>query len=563
MKRSLALALCFCGALLPASAQEPAPAAKASSIAGTVVKDPGSEPLKKAMVQVVAEDQKVGGNYTAVTDADGYFRVDNVVPARYRMYLEKSGYIEVNGRGHKSEVNIFTVQAGQSLEDLHLHMLATSVISGRITDEDGDPMSGVNVVAQRKKPGKAGRETALNGATNDLGEYRLAGLFPGQYWIVAIPPPDIRDYEQHNQKALLGTNLEDSPSEAQPDTRYLTTYYPGTYDAMQATSITLRAGDEIPVNFTLMPGRAYRIRGTLAGVTAAQKPEVELLSKAGDAYRANANEIGPDGQFEVRGVAPGSYVLRAGAGTGTPLLSVRQEVSVVAADVAGVKLTPLPSFTLSGHIFAEGDGATSLTPYSPNLRQAELPEDLGFFMNQDFFGTNTTVDRLGNFEWKNVDPGNYIVQVFGGNGQGFFLKSVRLGGRDVTTGFTVSGPAMLELVVSTKGGAVEGTVVEKEKDVDDAHPVANATAVAVPEEKYRKLADHFGMGQTDQHGRFTVRGLAPGSYTLYAWQDLEEGVWRDPDFLRSQEANGAAVKVEEGSHQTVELKLSPAGEEWR
>ena len=562
MKRSLALALCFCGALLPASAQEPA-AAKVSSIAGTVVKDPGSEPLKKAMVQVVAENQKLGGNYTAVTDADGYFRVDNVVPARYRMYVEKTGYIEVNRRGHKSEVNIFTVQAGQSLEDLQLHMLATSVISGRVTDEDGDPMSGVNVVAQRRKPGKAGRETALNGATNDLGEYRLAGLFPGQYWIVAIPPPDIRDYEQHNQKALLGTNLEDSPSEAQPDTRYLTTYYPGTYDAMQATSITVRAGDEMPVNFTLMPGRAYHIRGTLAGVTAAQKPGVELVSKAGDAYRANANEIGPDGQFEVRGVAPGSYVLRAGAGTGTPLLSVRQEVSVVAADVAGVKLTPLPSFTLSGHIFVEGDGVTSLAQYSPNLRQAELPEDPGFFMNQDFFGTNTTVDRLGNFEWKNVDPGNYIVQVFGGNGQGFFLKSVRLGGRDVTTGFTVSGPAMLELVVSTKGGAVEGTVVEKEKDVDDAHPVANATAVAVPEEKYRKLADHFGMGQTDQHGRFTVRGLAPGSYTLYAWQDLEEGVWRDPDFLRSQEANGAAVKVEEGSHQTVELKLSPAGEEWR
>ena len=562
MKRSLALALCFCGALLPASAQEPA-AAKVSSIAGTVVKDPGSEPLKKAMVQVVAEDQKLGGNYTAVTDADGYFRVDNVVPARYRMYVEKTGYIEVNRRGHKSEVNIFTVQAGQSLEDLQLHMLATSVISGRVTDEDGDPMSGVNVVAQRRKPGKAGRETALNGATNDLGEYRLAGLFPGQYWIVAIPPPDIRDYEQHNQKALLGTNLEDSPSEAQPDTRYLTTYYPGTYDAMQATSITVRAGDEMPVNFTLMPGRAYHIRGTLAGVTAAQKPGVELVSKAGDAYRANANEIGPDGQFEVRGVAPGSYVLRAGAGTGTQLLSARQEINVVAADVAGVKLTPLPSFTLSGHIFVEGDGVTSLAQYSPNLRQAELPEDPGFFMNQDFFGNNTTVDRLGNFEWKNVDPGNYIVQVFGGNGQGFFLKSVRLGGRDVTTGFTVSGPAMLELVVSTKGGAVEGTVVEKEKDVDDAHPVANATAVAVPEEKYRKLADHFGMGQTDQHGRFTVRGLAPGSYTLYAWQDLEEGVWRDPDFLRSQEANGAAVKVEEGSHQTVELKLSPAGEEWR
>jgi hypothetical protein len=40
-------------------------------------------------------------------------------------------------------------------------------------------------------------------------------------------------------------------------------------------------------------------------------------------------------------------------------------------------------------------------------------------------------------------------------------------------------------------------------------------------------------------------------------------MWRNPDFLKSQEANGAAVKVEEGSHQTVELKLSPVGEEWR
>jgi hypothetical protein len=87
--------------------------------------------------------------------------------------------------------------------------------------------------------------------------------------------------------------------------------------------------------------------------------------------------------------------------------------------------------------------------------------------------------------------------------------------------------------------------------------------VAVPEEKYRKLPYRFGIGSTDQRGRFTIRGLAPGSYTLYAWQGLEDGVWRDADFLKSQEANGMSVKVEESSDQKVELKLSPAGEEWR
>ena len=43
---------------------------------------------------------------------------------------------------------------------------------------------------------------------------------------------------------------------------------------------------------------------------------------------------------------------------------------------------------------------------------------------------NAPVDRLGNFEWKNVNPGNYIVQVYGGDAQGsYYLKSVTLGGR--------------------------------------------------------------------------------------------------------------------------------------
>ena len=98
-------------------------------------------------------------------------------------------------------------------------------------------------------------------------------------------------------------------------------------------------------------------------------------------------------------------------------------------------------------------------------------------------------------------------------------------------GFTASGPTALDLVVGLKASTIEGTVAEKEKDVDEVHPVANATVVAVPEEKYRKLPDRFGNGSSDQRGRFTIRGLAPGSYTLYAWQDLEDGIWRDPDFL--------------------------------
>ncbi|MGD0508196.1 MAG: carboxypeptidase regulatory-like domain-containing protein [Terriglobales bacterium] len=555
MTRPLALAFSILSAVLLASAQDSAPAAKASSIAGTVVQEPGSQPLKKVLVQVIAEEK--GESYTASTDADGHFHVENVIPGRYRVFLERAGFAGVNGRGLQSDINVVTVQAGQSLDDLSLRMLPTAIISGHVIDEDGDPMSGVRVVAQKKKPGKAGREGAASGSTNDLGEYRLPGLFPGQYWIVAMPPPDFRDYERQLEKSPHG----DHPSDAPPDSRYLTTYYPGTYDALQASAVTLKANDEMPINFTLVPARTYRVRGIVTGVASGQKAAVELVAKAGDSIHAD-NEVGPDGKFELRGIGPGSYVLKATAGTDWQSLTARQEISVVAADVDGVKLVVQPSFTIFGHLHIENSGGT-FPQYAANLRQADLPEDPGFFMSPEFFGTNAPVDRSGNFEWKNVNPGNYVVQVFGGEGQGFFLKSVTLGGRDITTGFTAGGPATLELVVSTKGGTLEGVVVEKEKDVDNVQPVANAAVVAVPEEKYRKLPDHFGVGSTDQHGRFTIRGVAPGSYTLYAWQDLDEGVYRDLDFLKSQEANGTAVKVEEGSHQQVELKVSPAGEEWR
>jgi protocatechuate 3,4-dioxygenase beta subunit len=595
LTRLLALVFFFLGALsfasLPASAQTPASPAHASSIAGIVVKQPGSQPLKKAVVQVISENQPTGGSYTASSDADGHFQIEDVQPGRYRIFIEKAGFVGVNDRGLKSESNVFTIRPGQSINDLLFQMLPTAVISGRITDEDGDPMAQVRVFALRKKPGKSKRESAGTVATNDLGEYRLGGLFPGQYWIVAMPPPDFRDYEKPREKSSSqenpGSNQSSNQTDIhgdQPDVRYLTTYYPGTYDVMQASSLALKSGDEMPVNLTLVPARTYRVRGTVTGITTGQRPVVELVSKAGDSF--HADEMGSDGQFEVRGVGPGSYTLiastNAATGSGSqsgPSLVARQDINVIAADIDGVKLVPLPAFTLSGHLRVEGASSGNIKPYDltqyvVNLRLAELPEDPGFFMSPDFFGANATVDRLGNFELKDVNPARYIVQVFGGNAQdNFFLKSARLGERDIETGFTASGPATLDLLISAKGGAIEGTVVssqssgqaETETNKHDAsHPLAaNATVVAVPEEKYRTLAGRFGTGSTDQHGHFTIRGLAPGTYTLFAWQDLEDGIWRESDFLKSQEANGTTVKIEEGSAQKIELKLSPVTEDWR
>lgn len=553
--RTLSILVILASLALPAVAEPVASSAGQGSMSGTVVKEPGSEPLKKVLVQVIAEDQKQGGNYSASTDADGHFAVENMVPGRYRVFFERTGFVAVNAQGLKADTNVFTVRAGQAVADLYFRMLPTAVISGRVTDEDGDPMPEVRVVVQKKRAGKAGRESVGMAATNDLGEYRLAGLFPGQYWVVAIPAPDFRDYERQQDKSAR----LDQQTESAPETRYLPTYYPGTNDALQGSSVALRPGDEVPVNLTLLPARAFQVRGVVSGIRANQSMVVELVAKADDSVRSV--EVRPDGQFEIRGVGPGTYVLRASSGTDAQSLTARQDVTVGAADVDGIKLVPQPSFNINGHLRVEGNGG-DITQYSINLRQAEAGAEGGLFASQESFGANAPVNRAGNFEWKNVNPGNYIVQVYGGNERGFFLKSATMAGRDISNGFLASGPASVELVVSTKGGTIEGTVLAKGTGGDKDVPEANASVVMVPDEKYRKVPDRYLNGATDQQGHFLIRGIPPGTYTVFAWQGLEEGVWSDPEFLKAQEGNGRTMRVEEDSHQSVELQLSSAGEEW-
>ena len=189
------------------------------------------------------------------------------------------------------------------------------------------------------------------------------------------------------------------------------------------------------------------------------------------------------------------------------------------------------------------------------LRPAPGTDDNGMSISVE--GWNAKVDRFGNFQWTNVTPGNYVASMYLDQSSDSFLKSASVGNNAADTGFDVTGPMTIELVIGSRAGALEGAVLDHDK------PASNAAVVAVPEEKYRKLHDRYGVGATDQNGHFTIRGIAPGKYTVFAWQDTDEGLYYDADFLKAQESNGIALKVEEGSRQKIELKLAPVSDDWQ
>ncbi len=168
------------------------------------------------------------------------------------------------------------------------------------------------------------------------------------------------------------------------------------------------------------------------------------------------------------------------------------------------------------------------------------------------------VNADGSFEWKNVSAGHYYVQISDASSlPDWFLKSVAAGGREVTdSGFSVSGgTTTLDVLASANGATAEG-VATNQKD----EPVADAVVVAVPEARFRSHPDRYRKVATDQGGRFTLRGLPPGDYTVFAWESVDGEAYYNPEFLKNYDGQGKALRVSEGDRTNLQLKTIPTVE---
>ena len=120
------------------------------------------------------------------------------------------------------------------------------------------------------------------------------------------------------------------------------------------------------------------------------------------------------------------------------------------------------------------------------------------------------------------------------------------------SGFEVNSATDLDVVISAKGATIEGTVVD-----DKGNPVSSATVVDVPDSDRRLRLDLYQQDTTDERGHFRLRGLNPGSYTVLAFDDLEDSP-QAPEFLTFYGSKGEKVELDEGADQKIVLKLVPS-----
>ena len=218
-------------------------------IRGRVTTADTGVPLRRVQVSISALEASIRRMTT--TDADGRYEFAELPAGRYSVSATKGGYVTLQaGQRRPFELgNPVTLGDGQTLTNVDLALPRGSVIAGRITDEFGEPIAMAQVQAQRYQYGPGGqrRLTFAGGPfimTDDLGQFRLYGLMPGEYIVSA----GVRQMGM-----AVGAGSANDSSEG-----YAPTFYPGTISAADAQPVTVGLGAGAVDSYRAVPRRGWR-----------------------------------------------------------------------------------------------------------------------------------------------------------------------------------------------------------------------------------------------------------------------------------------------------------------
>jgi Carboxypeptidase regulatory-like domain/Polysaccharide lyase family 4, domain II len=451
------------------------------TVDGTVVNSVSGAPIERAHVSIIAAGD------TFLTDADslGKWSIARIPCDSATVLVNRPGFL-------RTQQSI-----AKAAHDVRLKLVPQAVLAGRVVDEHGDPLFGaqVSLMTSRVINGVRGLQASTSEVTNDLGEYRFSGLAAGKYILCANSGggPIVTGSRSYGDKC-----------------------YPGSMP------MDVTAGYESRIDFTLLPLTTVRVSGQILGQSDGRLTTVVLVPRTQIARMSMglSAPVRPDGGFTIRNVPPSSYMALVTSGNRQTAIPVE----IGSADIDLLHLHIEPGATVTG----------TVKPTAASAMDVQLVRDLA--TDGIAFSTSGvwTGDRTS-FTFSDVPSGNYRVQLTPPTP--FYVKSVTLGGRDISNSDFLAGPGAgnIEVVLADDGGTLEGDVSAPAWVLVQKDGVSSRNA------------------RTDASGHFKIDNLPPGDYKVYAWDDNSNVEYGNPEWMR-QNSKGVAVSVTSG--QTAQVRIT-------
>jgi hypothetical protein len=513
-----------------------------AAIRGRVIDAASGHGLSRVEMRAGPNAGQANGR-VVLTDGDGRYEIKGLPAGTYTIIASKPNYVRtswgearVEGPGKR-----IPLTDGQLLENIDVKLMRSGAVRGRILDEVGEVVTDVSVSAMQYRYQAGSRVlTAVGhtGSTNDVGEYKIYGLSPGEYYISAT-------LRNGFSIGLVNDSADRSG--------YAATYFPGTGNIAGAQRLTIAAGQTLAgIDLALLPVRTARVSGVALDERGRPLAKVTIIGmqRVGFSMRSSSIAVtGADGSFVVAGLTPGEYQLRAitGAGPGSP--EAAAVVSIDGSDITDLQLTVTKPSTLSGRVtFADGGGAP---PKASTIHVTAMRTEPMMFGQP---GNATVKDDL-TFEMT-LTAGHVFVR--SPAGPNWRLGRVLLGDADVTdTGIDVPVNAAIPNVVVELTDhiyPISGRVTDA-----DGNVVRDCDVIVFGKDPggwtpgTRFLA-RMRPGADDQyHAR-----MPAGDYYAVAMTDVPANAWTDPEFLARIRESATTFSLIAGIPAVVNLPVSPA-----
>jgi hypothetical protein len=544
------------GPVSPAGPRDFRPEARGTAtIRGRVTVDGTPAPVRGAMVRAIP--RSAGEVLTTHTDEEGRFSFTGLAVGRWSIDVEKGGYL-TGHFGQRTATGPGTTLAlvPGDTHAVEIPLVKGAVIAGHLVDDAGEPGVAARVQAMRWTTVE-GRQTLVQAGedqTDDTGAFRIHTLPPGEYVVVARGGGNraadvIRIDDNGSGRVMLINHAGDSGFSRS----VAPTYFPGAATAFDAQRLVLRRGEErVGITFALSAAPLVRVSGTVVSATGSPidgQVTVSLMDPSGQSGPGPGapGSRRSDGSFELRDVAPGSYLLVAAHGSPASRSEfATMPVVVGGEDLTGVTLVTRPGGSVRGTVTAEGGAkpdAGDMGVYARPVLRGAFP----------FVDVGTKV-RDGRFEIPSIATTArlHVERV----PRGWALKSIIVSGVDVTD----------TPIEFTSGQRLEATIVLTDRLTRLAgvatvagKPSGQATVVVFPADpaRWSPPSRFVATARADDSGNYTVAGLPPlENYLAAAVDEYESTLEQDPEFLERLRPTATPLSLAEGESKRLNLAVA-------